>query len=103
MQLRAEYNGCCSRLLVREARHREVPCAGGAASEAARCLQSCEAVAVALKTDLRRGLLWCTSYASEAAGPAAAAELSRQLQRFLRVGRPAFPKKQWFQRDPLGR
>lgn len=69
-----------------------MPFAGGAESEAARCLQSCESVAVALKTDLRRGLLWCTSYASQAlAGPAAIQELSRQLQSFLRVWDPSRP------------
>lgn len=66
--------------------------AGGAKSEAARCLLSCETVAVALKTELRRGLLWGTSYASKAAGPSAIQELDRQLQGFLQVAGVSSPQ-----------
>ena len=60
-------------------------CVGGAEAEAAQCILNCEAVAVAMKTDLQKGLLWCTAYASMAAGLPAAEELARQLHSFLQV------------------
>lgn len=40
---------------------------------------------MALRTDLQRGLLWCTSYTSAAAGLPASEELDKQLQNFLQV------------------
>ena len=59
--------------------------AGGAVEEAARCLQFCEAVAVALKTDMRQGLLWCTLYTARDAGEPAARQLEQHLKSYLEV------------------
>lgn len=56
---------------------------GGIDAQCARCLASCQAVAVAVRTDLPQSLLWCTVYSSAAAGAAGPQRAQHHLQRFL--------------------
>ena len=58
---------------------------GGPRQEALRCLKSCAAVAVALKSDFSLGLLWCTLYASQAAGLVAAQALDEAFNDWMQV------------------
>ena len=50
-----------------------------------RCLTSCAAVATALRSDFRLGLLWCTLYSAQAGGFAAARALDEAYDNFLQV------------------
>jgi hypothetical protein len=48
-----------------------------------------QAVAVAMKSDLPRSMLWCTVYCSSAAGIAGAQRAAHHLEAFLAGGGPA--------------
>ena len=56
---------------------------GGLEAQCVRCLASCQAVAVAMRTDLPRSILWCTVYCSEAAGPTGWQQAQAHLAAFL--------------------
>ncbi|KAL4458652.1 hypothetical protein ABPG75_013517 [Micractinium tetrahymenae] len=56
---------------------------GGIDAQCARCLLSCQRVAVAMRTDLPQSLLWCTVYCSEAAGAAGRRRAAEHLEAFL--------------------
>lgn len=56
---------------------------GDARAQAVRSLQSCQAVAVAMRTDLPNSMLWCTVYCSEAVDAAARGDVERAVHAFL--------------------
>eukprot|EP00887_Chlorella_sp_A99_P006590 scaffold3.g6590.t1 len=57
--------------------------AGGLDVQCVRCLASCQAVAVAMRTDLPQSLLWCTAYCADAAGAAGWAAAAAHLEALL--------------------
>lgn len=52
-------------------------------SQIARCLLSCQAVAIAMRTDLSKGLLWCTVYTSRSGGSSVCEVAEAVMKEFL--------------------
>ena len=63
-----------------------------------RCLKSCAAVAIALRTNFEPGLLSCTLYCAAAAGQPAVDAMDEVLQEFLEVNpfRDGFTLKRFY-------
>jgi diphthine-ammonia ligase len=51
--------------------------------QSVRSVASCAAVAVAMRTDLARSMLWCTVYCADVAGPPGRAAAEQVLQQYL--------------------
>lgn len=56
---------------------------GGLDMQAVRCLASCQAVAIGMRTHLAQALLWATVYVSDAAGSDAWAQAAAHIDAFL--------------------
>lgn len=56
---------------------------GDVAAQSVRSLKSCQAVAIAVGTDLEKAMLWCTVYTSGAAGRTGRAAAGEALDAFL--------------------
>jgi len=59
---------------------------GDVIAQTTRSLRSCQSVAIAMRTDLPKSMLWCTVYTSSSAGQRGRQDAERALRSFLQQG-----------------